>query len=228
MRTERYDIIIIGSGAGGGTMAYALADSAGAHSRPRARRFRSAGSRELEPRSGLEAPALSDEGTLARRARPGVPPVHALQRRRQHEILGQRAVPAPPRRLSAARAHGGDVARLADRLRHPRAVLRARRASLSCARRAWNRPDGTPARRRFRTRPFRTPRRWRPSSISCARKGCTRLRCRSGFVTAASSAIPATRSRARCTRRARPTCAACVRLSSGRTSTCGPTRTRRV
>ena len=27
MRTERYDIIIIGSGAGGGTLAYALADS---------------------------------------------------------------------------------------------------------------------------------------------------------------------------------------------------------
>jgi len=28
MRTEHYDVVIIGSGAGGGTMAYALADSA--------------------------------------------------------------------------------------------------------------------------------------------------------------------------------------------------------
>ena len=28
MRTEHYDVVIIGSGAGGGTMAYALADTA--------------------------------------------------------------------------------------------------------------------------------------------------------------------------------------------------------
>ncbi len=58
MPNERYDIIIIGSGAGGGTMAHALADTPARDPRPRARRLRSAGSRELESGSGLEAPAL--------------------------------------------------------------------------------------------------------------------------------------------------------------------------
>ena len=100
MRTERYDIVIIGSGAGGGTMAHALADSPARDPHPRARRLRPAGRRELEPRRGLEAPALPDDGALARRARPGIPSVHALLRRRQHQVLGQRAVPPAPRGLS--------------------------------------------------------------------------------------------------------------------------------
>ena len=97
-----YDIIIIGSGAGGGTMAHALADDRRAHPDPRARRLRSAGRRELEPGGGLEAPALPDDRALARRARPRVPAVHALLRRRQHEVLGQRALPAAARGLPGA------------------------------------------------------------------------------------------------------------------------------
>ena len=35
---------------------------------------------------------------------PGVPAVHALRRRRQHEVLGQRALPAAPRGLPGRRA----------------------------------------------------------------------------------------------------------------------------
>ena len=78
MRTEHYDIVIIGSGAGGGTMAYALADTRSAHPGPRARRLRTAGRRKLESRSGLEAPSLPDEGTVDRRTRPtsSVPYTH--------------------------------------------------------------------------------------------------------------------------------------------------------
>ena len=99
---EHFDIVIIGSGAGGGTMAHALAEHRRAHPDPRARRLRAAGRRELESRRGLEGPALSDDGALARRARPRVPSVHALQRRRQHQVLGQRALPAAARGLPGA------------------------------------------------------------------------------------------------------------------------------
>ena len=98
--TDHYDIIIIGSGAGGGTLAQALARHRRAHPDPRARRLRPAGRRELESGSGLEASALPDRRALARRARPRVPALHALLRRRQHEVLGQRPVPAARARIS--------------------------------------------------------------------------------------------------------------------------------
>ncbi len=64
MQTDRYDIVIIGTGAGGGTMAHALADSGSAHSGPRARRLRTAGRRKLESRSRLETSSLPDAGAL--------------------------------------------------------------------------------------------------------------------------------------------------------------------
>ena len=64
----------------------------GAHPHPRTRRLRPAGRRKLEPRGGLETSSLSNQRALDRRAWRRVPPVHALQRRRQHEVLGQRAV----------------------------------------------------------------------------------------------------------------------------------------
>ena len=88
----------------------------------------------------------------------GVPSVHALRRRRQHEVLGQRAVSAAARGLSGDRAPGRRVAGVADRLRHARAVLRARRAAVPRARAARRRSDRAAARavslrRRFRTRP---------------------------------------------------------------------------
>ena len=55
------------------------------------------------------------------------------------------------------------------------------------------------------------------SSSSCGRSGCIRRRCRSACSTDASSATPATRSRARSTRRARRMSAASGRRCSGRT-----------
>ena len=178
--TEHYDIVIIGSGAGGGTMAQALSASRRADPHPRAWRFRSAGGRELGSGSGLEAPALPHEGALARRARPGVPPVHALRRRRQHQVLGQRALPAAARGLPGGRARRRHLAGVADRLRHARAVsTSAPSASITCT-------DSTasirPSRRadRSRTSRFRTRPKWRRSSRSCGARGSIRRRCRSG------------------------------------------------
>ena len=46
---QHYDIIIIGTGAGGGTMAQALVADVGAHSHPRARRFRPQESENWDP-----------------------------------------------------------------------------------------------------------------------------------------------------------------------------------
>ena len=226
MRTERYDIIIIGSGAGGGTMAHALADSPARILILERGDFVPQEDENWSPEAVWKQLRYQTKERWIDERGEGVPSVHALQRRRQHEVLGQRAVPPAPRGLSAARAHGRDLAGLADRLRHARAVLRARRAPLPRARRARHRSDRARARHVSTPRPSRTPKRWRRSSSSCARRGCTRRRCRSAFATAASSATRATRSRARCTRRARRTCAACARRSSGRTSSCGPTRTR--
>ena len=60
----------------------------------RARRFHSPGRSQLESGVGLEGPALPHHRDVARRARPRVPPVHALLRRRQHQVLGHGDVPA--------------------------------------------------------------------------------------------------------------------------------------
>ena len=99
MGRAHYDVVIIGSGAGGGTMARALAGSRRAHPRARAGRLRAAGGRELGPGRRLEAPPLPDHRALARRPGTRVPAVHALRRGRQHEVLGQRALPPAPRGL---------------------------------------------------------------------------------------------------------------------------------
>ncbi len=82
------------------------------------------------------------------------------------------------------------------------------------------RGDVSPRRR------FHTPTGCRRSSGSFARRDFTLPRCRSAFATAASSATRATRSPARCTRRARPRCAACARRWRSRTSSSGRTPAR--
>ena len=117
------------------------------------RRSRRTGTR---PPSGSTCATATTERWLDGRGR-AFQPVHALRRRRQHEVLGQRALSAAPRGFRGRRARGRRVARLADRLRHARAVLRPRRAAVSGPRRGRARPDRTAARRRFPTRPCRTP-----------------------------------------------------------------------
>ena len=101
MSDRHYDIIIIGSGAGGGTMAHALARDRRAHPRPRARRRRAAArTRTGTPRrSGSDLRYRAAERVARRPTGSDVPSVHALRRRRQHEVLGQRALPAAARGL---------------------------------------------------------------------------------------------------------------------------------
>ena len=156
--SAHYDIVIIGSGAGGGTIAHALA--------PTGARILILERGDFVPQEDENWSAAAvwkdlryrTRGAVARRARRRVPALHALQRRRQHEVLGQRALPAAPRGLSGAAARRRRVAGVADRLRNARAVLRSRRAAVStCAARSATIPPSRRAGRirfrRCRTRP---------------------------------------------------------------------------
>ena len=211
--TEHYDIVIIGSGAGGGTMARALAgtgarililERGGVVPREAENWDPAAVWRELRYRTTEEW--LDDRG-------PRVPAVHALQRRRQHQVLGQRAVSAAARGFRRRRTRGRHLARLADRLRHAGAVLRPRRGDVRRARRGT-----APIRRSRRAGRFRSPpiphapnmadlveRLAGDGSASVAAAARTAAPGRSG---GASSAGPATRFRAGSARRATPSRAA--------------------
>ena len=65
--TASFDIVIIGTGAGGGTIAHAPGAERRAHPHSRARRLRPAGSGELEPGGSLEEAPLPDDRVLDRR-----------------------------------------------------------------------------------------------------------------------------------------------------------------
>jgi choline dehydrogenase-like flavoprotein len=100
MRQDSFDIVIIGSGAGGGTMATRWRHRR-AHPRVERGDFVPQERRELEPRGGLEAPALPHARAWLDAAAASSA-LHALLRRRQHEVLGQRALPPAARGLRRA------------------------------------------------------------------------------------------------------------------------------
>ena len=98
MQNESYDIIIIGS-AGGGTIAQALAGSGARYSSSSAAhsclKRRRTGARLPSGRSVATArPSSGSTGAV------NVSSVYALLRRRQYQVLGQRALSPPARRLS--------------------------------------------------------------------------------------------------------------------------------
>ena len=153
---QHYDVIVIGTGAGGGTLAHRLAPS---------------GKRVLLLERGDYLPRERDNwdstavfvtrqvpraGVLVRPARRRVPAGGQLLRRRQHQVLRRGAVPAAAgglRRDPPPRRH---LAGLADRLRRPRAVLHRRpsTSTWSTAGTARTRPRGRPA-RQYRFPPVR-------------------------------------------------------------------------
>ena len=212
---QRYDIIIIGSGAGGGTMAHALAATGARILVLERGDFVPQEEENWSPEAvwkELPLPA-DDERWLDERRGRGVPAVHALQRRRQHEVLGQRALPAAPRGLPGGRARRRRLAGVADRLRHARAVLRPRRAAVPRARRstASIRPSRRAGRIPYRAGSARR-RGWRRSSSSCGAQGLHPSPLPLGVARRLRPLqAPATRFACRCTRRAKPTSAACGR-----------------
>ena len=134
--SDSYDVIVIGSGAGGGTLVHHLAPSG-----KRILLLERGDWLPREPQNWLARGRVRRRPLhLARhlvlRGRNGVPAAGALLRRRRDEALRRRAVPAAQGGLRRAAPPRRDLARVADLLRGDGAVLHAGRAALPGARRA--------------------------------------------------------------------------------------------
>ena len=138
--TEHYDVIIIGTGAGGGTLAHTIAASGKRILLLERGNFLP---REMEnwTPAGLRRRPLHLAGDVVRRRRQGVPAAGALLRRRGHEALRRRAVPAAAAGLRRAAARRRRLARVAAQLRRLRALLHQGRMALPGARQPRRGPD---------------------------------------------------------------------------------------
>ena len=133
--SENYDVIIIGSGAGGGTLAHRLA--------PSGKRILMLERGDWLPReaenwdraAGVRRQPLRLAGHLVRHGRQAVPAAGALLRRRRHQDVRRGAVPAARGGLRRAAAPRRHLAGLADLLRRAGAVLHQGRAAVPGARR---------------------------------------------------------------------------------------------
>ena len=165
------DVVVVGSGAGGGTLARGLAGVDASVLVVERGGWLPAGEAELGPDRGLAQAALPQRRDVDQPQGRGLPALHALHGRRQHEVLGRGALPAPRGGLHRGRARRRGLPRVADRLRDARAVVRRGRAPLPGARRGGQRPDrprpqAVPAPAGARTSP-----RSRPSSSRLPRAG---------------------------------------------------------
>ncbi len=103
MSSNHYDVIIIGTGAGGGTLACTARAVRQEDPAPRARRLRAAREGELGPARRQRRGALPHHGRPgATRDGKRAPPAHQLLRRRQHQVLRRGAVPPARARTSAS------------------------------------------------------------------------------------------------------------------------------
>ena len=196
MTSDHYDVAIIGTGAGGGTLGHRLATS---------------GKRVLWLERGpflpreldnwdtkavfVRAKYLAQEQWFDRRRR-RVPTGGQLLRRREHQVLRGRVVPAAPRGLRRDHPPRRHLTGVAHRLRRPRALLHARPSSST-------RCTGATARTRRRgppasSTPSRRSRTRRGSSSSATtwrRPACIRSTCRSASTcTRTTTARPTRRS----------------------------------
>ena len=138
---EHYDVIIVGTGAGGGTLAHTLA--------PSGKRILLLERGDFLPReldNWDPGPVFVDgkyisAGYLVRRRRQAIPAAGALLRRRRHQAVRRRAVPAAPRGLRRAQARRRRIAGLAAELRRLRALVHEGRVAVPGARRARRGPD---------------------------------------------------------------------------------------
>ena len=136
-----YDVIVIGSGAGGGTLVHRLAPSG-----KRILLLERGDWLPREPQNWSAARRLRRQplrlaGHLVRRRRQAVPAAGALLRRRRDEALRRGAVPPARGGLRRAAPPRRRLAGVADRLRRDGAVLHAGRAALPGARRPRGGPD---------------------------------------------------------------------------------------
>ena len=159
-----YDVIVIGSGAGGGTLVRRLA--------PSGKRILLLERGDWLPREPANWDAHSvfvdnryvSEDTWYDARGQAVPAADPLLRRRRDQALRRRALPPARRGLRRAGAPRRHLPRLADRLRRDGAVLHARRAALPGPRRARGRPDRAAGERALPV-PGRQPRAAHPAAV---------------------------------------------------------------
>ena len=151
MSADHYDVIVIGSGPGGASLAHRLA--------PTGKRILMLERGDYLPRSRANWDAKTvfvdgayqAAGDLVWRRRQQLPPRPALLRRRQLEGLWRGPVPAcASGDFGEVRHKDGVSPGLAARLRRVRAVLHAGRGALSCARAARRGPDRAMVQRALR------------------------------------------------------------------------------
>ena len=148
MAQDHYDVIIIGSGAGGGTLAWKLAPSGKRILLLERGDYLPARARQLGYPGGVPAWQVHDDREVDRRQRQGVHARAELLRRGQHQVLRRRAVSASPARLRRDHAPRRPVPRVAAGLRGSRAVVRRGRGALRRARQSRRGHDRRAAQRR--------------------------------------------------------------------------------
>ena len=169
--TADYDVIIIGSGAGGGTLAAAPRAVRQADPDPRARRLAAARGRELGLQGGLRRQPLRAQGDLVRRQGQAVPAGHPLLGRRRDEAVRRGALPAAARGLRRAAPPRRHLAGLADLVRRDGAVLHQGRAAVRGPRQPRRGLDRGPTRARQYPFPALDPRAAHPAAVRRPRAG---------------------------------------------------------
>ena len=170
--SDSYDVIIIGSGAGGGTLARHLAPSG-----KRILLLERGDWLPREPQNWSAADVFVDNryvspDTWYDARRQALPAAGALLRGRRDQAVRRGAVPLPQRGLRRAAPPRRGLARLADLLRGDGALLHQGRAALRGARRARRGPDRT-ARQRALPVPGRLARAAHPAALGRLRRGGT-------------------------------------------------------
>ena len=177
---DHYDVIVIGSGPGGASLAHRLAGTGKRILMLERGDYLPRSQGQLGFQGGVRRCRLSGAGDLVRPRRRSVSSRPALFRRRQLQGLRRRPVPPARTRLRRAAAQGRGLSGLAAGLRRVRAVLHAGRGALSRARPARRGPDRTLVQRALRLSAGQAraahpgPER-HPGSA----RGCTRSICRS-------------------------------------------------
>ena len=221
--TDHYDVIVIGSGAGGGTLAHTLAGIRQADPAARARRLPPAGDGQLGPPAGVRRRQVHLGRHVVRRRRRAVPAAGPLQRRWGDEAVRRRAVPAAPGGLRRAAPRRRRLTGVAADLRRLRAVVLAGRVAVPGPRQRRRGPHRrAPLEALSRGRPCPTnhgssscPTSWPPAATTRSTPRAASCSTRpTGPRARASAARGATATRAWCTPSPTPRRSPCARCST--------------
>ena len=141
---EHYDVIIIGTGAGGGTLAHTLAPSGKRILLLERGDFLPREMENWSPDDGLRRREVHLPRDVVRRRGHAVPAPGALLRRRGHQALRCRALPAAAGGLRRDPPRRRPLAGMAARLRRLRALVHQGRVALPGARHPGRGPDRGP------------------------------------------------------------------------------------